>query len=137
VPGCVIGGAATSTTIIATICSPTDQPINPSIQILEPVIKYRWKSLPREQCAGLKNYIVDKVIALSADDVIMKREQLFREKLDLVLVQVCGGTSVLMCSSGCLLKPADGRTGSCIRAFVRATLDHQARVATKLGYFYR
>lgn len=74
-----------------------------ALQILESVIKYRWKVLPREQvtfiyikiniflikkCEGIKKYIVNLIIQLSSNDATLQREKLFLSKLDIVLVQV-------------------------------------------------
>jgi exportin-1 len=58
------------------------------LQILESVIKYRWKVLPREQCDGIKNYIVNLIIKLSSDEATLRSEKLFLRKLNQVLVQV-------------------------------------------------
>ena len=33
-----------------------------ALQILEAVIKTRWKTLPREQCEGIKKYIVGTTV---------------------------------------------------------------------------
>jgi exportin-1 len=59
-----------------------------ALQILESVIKYRWKVLPREQCEGIKKYIVNLIIQLSSNDTTLQREKLFLSKLDIVLVQI-------------------------------------------------
>jgi len=59
------------------------------LQILESVIKYRWKILPREQCDGIKNYIVNLIIKLSSDEATLRSEKLYLRKLNQVLVQVC------------------------------------------------
>eukprot|EP01027_Heterolobosea_sp_BB2_P013948 GEZU01020074.1.p1 GENE.GEZU01020074.1~~GEZU01020074.1.p1 ORF type:complete len:444 (+),score=119.35 GEZU01020074.1:82-1413(+) len=59
-----------------------------ALQVLEGVIKYRWKILPREQCEGIKNYIVNLVIKLSTDPETLQRERTFINKLDLILVQI-------------------------------------------------
>ena len=58
-----------------------------ALQVLEGVIKYRWKVLPREQCDGIKNYIVNLVIKLSSDASTLQRERIFINKLNLILVQ--------------------------------------------------
>lgn len=58
------------------------------LQILESVIKYRWKVLPREQCDGIKNYIVNLIIKLSSDEATLQSEKLFLRKLNQVLVQI-------------------------------------------------
>jgi len=59
-----------------------------ALQILEQVVKFRWKILPKEQRDGIKNYIVNLAIQLSQDEVTLKREKLLVSKLDMVLVQI-------------------------------------------------
>jgi len=58
------------------------------LQILDDAIRTRWKILPAEQRDGIKNYIVGRVISMSSDEEIMKREKVFIQKLNLTLVQV-------------------------------------------------
>ena len=38
-----------------------------ALQILESMIKYRWKSLPAEQREGIKMYLVQKIITVRDD----------------------------------------------------------------------
>ena len=58
-----------------------------ALQILESAIKYRWKTLPAEQCNGIKSFVVNLVIARSSqEDTIGQR--LFTNKLNVILVQV-------------------------------------------------
>uniref|UniRef100_A0A0V0G423 Exportin-1 n=1 Tax=Triatoma dimidiata TaxID=72491 RepID=A0A0V0G423_TRIDM len=59
-----------------------------ALQILEQVIKTRWKVLPRNQCEGIKKYIVGLIIKTSSDPVIMEREKTYLNKLNMILVQV-------------------------------------------------
>ncbi|GJQ08532.1 hypothetical protein GpartN1_g323.t1 [Galdieria partita] len=59
-----------------------------ALQILENLIKYRWKTLPRETCEAIRNYIVNKVIELSSSDEYLSREKVYIGKLDLILVQI-------------------------------------------------
>ncbi|GJD07631.1 Protein EXPORTIN 1A [Galdieria sulphuraria] len=59
-----------------------------ALQILENLIKYRWKTLPRGTCEAIRNYIVNKVIELSSSDEYLSREKVYIGKLDLILVQV-------------------------------------------------
>lgn len=58
------------------------------LQILDDVIRTRWKILPTEQRGGIKNYVVGKVISMSSDEEAMKREKVFIQKLNLTLVQI-------------------------------------------------
>jgi exportin-1 len=59
-----------------------------ALQILEDVVKYRWNALPREQCDGIRNFIVDKVITNSSTEESLRSEKLYLDKLNIVLVQV-------------------------------------------------
>eukprot|EP01111_Echinosteliopsis_oligospora_P012284 TRINITY_DN4192_c0_g1_i1.p1 TRINITY_DN4192_c0_g1~~TRINITY_DN4192_c0_g1_i1.p1 ORF type:complete len:720 (-),score=154.48 TRINITY_DN4192_c0_g1_i1:1638-3797(-) len=59
-----------------------------SLLVLESTIKYRWKSLPREQCEGIKNYIVNLIIRLSSDATSLQKEKLLLNKLNMTLVQI-------------------------------------------------
>ncbi|KAJ1632955.1 armadillo-type protein [Pavlovales sp. CCMP2436] len=59
-----------------------------ALQILDACIKYRWRTLPREQCDGIKNFIVNLVIRLSSDEALLRGNKLFISKLNLILVQV-------------------------------------------------
>ncbi|KAL6501015.1 Exportin-1 [Orobanche hederae] len=59
-----------------------------ALQVLEGVIKYRWNSLPVEQRDGMKNYISDVIVKLSSDDISFRREKLYVNKLNVILVQI-------------------------------------------------
>lgn len=59
-----------------------------ALQILEKLIRYRWKTLPRSTCESIRNYVVNKVIALSETDESLSREGVFVSKLNLILVQI-------------------------------------------------
>jgi len=59
-----------------------------ALQILDACIKYRWRTLPREQCDGIKNFIVNLVIKLSSEEGTLRSQKLFINKLNLILVQV-------------------------------------------------
>jgi exportin-1 len=58
------------------------------LQILEKLIQTRWNALPREQCEGIKNYIVTLIIRYSSEEASMKQERILLNKLNLILVQV-------------------------------------------------
>ncbi|CAK4226795.1 unnamed protein product [Aphanomyces euteiches] len=58
------------------------------LQILEDAIKYKWFVMPKEQREGIKQYIVGKILNLSGDEATLRKERLFINKLNLVLVQV-------------------------------------------------
>ncbi|CAD6211890.1 GSCOCT00003883001.2-RA-CDS [Cotesia congregata] len=59
-----------------------------ALQILEQVIKTRWKVLPRNQCEGIKKYIVGLIIKTSSDPEIMDKSKVYLRKLNIILVQI-------------------------------------------------
>lgn len=59
-----------------------------ALQILESVIKTRWKILPRNQCEGIKKYIVGLIIKTSSDQSLLEKEKTYLNKLNMILVQV-------------------------------------------------
>ncbi|XP_042007739.1 protein EXPORTIN 1A [Salvia splendens] len=59
-----------------------------ALQVLEGVIKYRWNALPVEQRDGMKNYISEVIVKLSSDEVSFRRERLYVNKLNIILVQI-------------------------------------------------
>lgn len=59
-----------------------------ALQILENVIKTRWKVLPRAQCEGIKKYIVGLIIKTSSDAASLEREKVYVGKLNMILVQI-------------------------------------------------
>ena len=59
-----------------------------ALQILESAIKYRWKTLPAEQCNGIKSFVVNLVIARSSQEDTYREQRLFTNKLNVILVQI-------------------------------------------------
>eukprot|EP00096_Caligus_rogercresseyi_P016793 TRINITY_DN975_c0_g1_i1.p1 TRINITY_DN975_c0_g1~~TRINITY_DN975_c0_g1_i1.p1 ORF type:complete len:1062 (-),score=444.95 TRINITY_DN975_c0_g1_i1:1520-4705(-) len=59
-----------------------------ALQILENVIKTRWKVLPRHQCEGIKKYIVGLIIKTSSDHDSLEKEKTYLNKLNMILVQI-------------------------------------------------
>ncbi|KAK3780651.1 hypothetical protein RRG08_028099 [Elysia crispata] len=59
-----------------------------ALQILENVIKTRWKVLPRTQCEGIKKYIVGLIIKTSSEASLLEREKVYLGKLNMILVQI-------------------------------------------------
>ncbi|XP_057324620.1 exportin-1 [Microplitis mediator] len=59
-----------------------------ALQILEQVIKTRWKVLPRNQCEGIKKYIVGLIIKTSSDPETMENSRVYLNKLNIILVQI-------------------------------------------------
>lgn len=58
------------------------------LQILEQLIETKWKALPRDQCEGIKGYIVSMILDISSDAEKSEKMKLLLQKLNLVLVQV-------------------------------------------------
>lgn len=69
-------------------CSSSVQTKFIALQILERLVKTRWNALPREQCDGIKNYVVSLVIRTAQADAPGRGERMLLGKLNLVLVQV-------------------------------------------------
>lgn len=59
-----------------------------ALQILENLIKTRWKVLPENQCEGIKKFIVGLIIKTSSDPTTLEREKVYLNKLNMILVQV-------------------------------------------------
>jgi exportin-1 len=59
-----------------------------ALQILENLIKTRWKVLPENQCEGIKKFIVGLIIKTSSDPITLEREKVYLNKLNMILVQV-------------------------------------------------
>ena len=56
-----------------------------ALQILEEVIKTRWKILPRNQCEGIKKYVVGLIIKTSSDASTMELNKVYLNKLNIIL----------------------------------------------------
>ncbi|KAK2560869.1 Exportin-1 [Acropora cervicornis] len=59
-----------------------------ALQILEAVIKTRWKVLPTEQCEGIKKYIVGLIIKISSEAEMLQKEKTYIGKLNMILVEI-------------------------------------------------
>lgn len=59
-----------------------------ALQILDDVIKYKWKIIPSQQQTGIKNYIVNTIIKRSSNPETLVKEKVYIRKLDEVLVQI-------------------------------------------------
>ncbi|XP_078589610.1 exportin-1-like isoform X2 [Branchiostoma floridae x Branchiostoma japonicum] len=59
-----------------------------ALQILENVIKTRWKVLPRSQCEGIKKYTVGLIIKTSQTQENLDKEKTYLGKLNIILVQI-------------------------------------------------
>jgi exportin-1 len=58
------------------------------LQVLDDVIMTRWKVLPRDQCQGIRNFVVEQIIEASQSEDSLKQQRLFVDKLDLTLVNI-------------------------------------------------
>ncbi|KAL9602240.1 MAG: hypothetical protein Q9219_001964 [cf. Caloplaca sp. 3 TL-2023] len=58
------------------------------LQVLDNVIMTRWKVLPREQCQGIRNFVVSFIIQSSSSEESLKSQKTFLNKLNLVLVSI-------------------------------------------------
>ncbi|RYP62091.1 hypothetical protein DL771_009878 [Monosporascus sp. 5C6A] len=58
------------------------------LQILDSVIQTRWKVLPRDQCQGIRNFVVNYIIQISTTEESLKAQRTLLNKLNLVLVSI-------------------------------------------------
>ncbi|KAJ9501767.1 Karyopherin transporter [Exophiala xenobiotica] len=58
------------------------------LQVLDDVVNTRWKVLPREQCLGIRNFVVNQILSASETEESLKANKLFINKLDLTLVTI-------------------------------------------------
>ncbi|OCK83625.1 hypothetical protein K432DRAFT_423212 [Lepidopterella palustris CBS 459.81] len=58
------------------------------LQVLDNVIMTRWKVLPRDQCQGIRNFVVNFIIQLSNTEESLRSERTLLNKLNLVLVSI-------------------------------------------------
>lgn len=55
---------------------------------LNSLIKYRWKTIPEPERVGIRNFIVNMIIALCDDEKVFESERALINKIDLTLVSV-------------------------------------------------
>jgi exportin-1 len=58
------------------------------LQVLDAVIMTRWKVLPRDQCHGIRNFVVNFIIQQSSTEELLRKERALLNKLNLVLVSI-------------------------------------------------
>ncbi|KAK4228450.1 CRM1 C terminal-domain-containing protein [Podospora fimiseda] len=58
------------------------------LQVLDNVIMTRWKVLPRDQCQGIRNFVVQYILQCSSSEESLKAHRVLLNKLNLVLVSV-------------------------------------------------
>jgi len=59
-----------------------------ALQVLQPVVQYRWKALPQAQREAIKAFILDKVVSISSKEETLRSESLYLKKLNEVLVSI-------------------------------------------------
>lgn len=59
-----------------------------ALSCLNSLIKYRWKTIPEPERVGIRNFIVNMIIALCDDENIFETERALINKIDLTLVSV-------------------------------------------------
>ncbi|KAG8217548.1 CRM1 C terminal-domain-containing protein [Butyriboletus roseoflavus] len=58
------------------------------LQILEKLIITRWKTLPDGQRQGIRNFVVGITVKVASEEVTMRKEKTFINKLNLALIQI-------------------------------------------------
>jgi len=58
------------------------------LQVLDDVVNTRWKVLPRDQCQGIRNFVVSQILEASQSEESLKQQRTFVNKLNLTLVTV-------------------------------------------------
>lgn len=59
-----------------------------ALSCLNSLIKYRWKTIPEAERVGIRNFIVNMIIALCDDEKVFETERALINKIDLTLVSV-------------------------------------------------
>ncbi|MCJ1361678.1 Karyopherin transporter [Acarospora aff. strigata] len=80
-------GSPTNALPLAKTSAADDEP-DLGLQVLDNVIMTRWKVLPREQCQGIRNFVVNFIIQTSSSEESLKSQRTFLNKLNLVLVSI-------------------------------------------------
>ncbi|EKM83052.1 hypothetical protein AGABI1DRAFT_111574 [Agaricus bisporus var. burnettii JB137-S8] len=58
------------------------------LQILEKLILTRWKTLPDGQRQGIRNFVIAITVKIASDEVNLRKEKTYINKLNLALVQI-------------------------------------------------
>ncbi|KAB8606234.1 hypothetical protein FH972_025864 [Carpinus fangiana] len=58
------------------------------LQVLDSVIMTRWKILPRDQCQGIRNFVVNFIIQNSNTEETLRNNKAFLNKLNLTLISI-------------------------------------------------
>lgn len=58
------------------------------LSILERLVQTRWKAVPEDQRQGIRNFVVSTTLSVAADEESMRRQKIYLDKLNLLLVQI-------------------------------------------------
>ena len=70
------------------VCGNANRAVSVETQALDDAINTRWKILPEEQRAGIKGFIVNKIIGLSSDEQSASQERTMIHQMNKVLVSI-------------------------------------------------
>lgn len=59
-----------------------------ALSCLNSLIKYRWRTIPENERIGIRNFIVNMIIALCDDEAVFEKDRALINKIDLTLVSV-------------------------------------------------
>lgn len=59
-----------------------------ALSCLNSLIKYRWRTIPDNERVGIRNFIVNMIIALCDDEAVFEKDRALINKIDLTLVSV-------------------------------------------------
>lgn len=59
-----------------------------ALQVLQNMIKYRWKALTKAQREGVRSYLVQKIISISSDKAAAAAKGTLLQKLNVLLVEI-------------------------------------------------
>ncbi|KAF8333931.1 CRM1 C terminal-domain-containing protein [Cantharellus anzutake] len=58
------------------------------LSILDKLVQTRWKAVPEDQRQGIRNFVVTTTLSVAADEESMRRQKVYLDKLNLLLVQI-------------------------------------------------
>ncbi|KAE9978005.1 hypothetical protein EG328_007221 [Venturia inaequalis] len=68
--------------------TPTQGSNNIGLQVLDNVINTRWRVLPRDQCQGIRNFVVNFIIQMSGTEESLRQQRALITKLNMTLVNI-------------------------------------------------
>ncbi|GJJ12198.1 hypothetical protein Clacol_006439 [Clathrus columnatus] len=60
----------------------------PRYEILEKLVRTRWRSIPSDQRIGIRHFVVGMIMKVTTDEARMRKEKAFLNKLNLTLIQI-------------------------------------------------